>query len=169
MEIRNYYLDVIAFNSKCSGEERVLSNMWNWCFIKYDGKIFESSEKLFSWLSCESEGVKAEILNSTSPFEAKKLLSDYNKEWGNKWFQYQYEQQCIKNMWLALRLKAKYCKRFREYLLKSGDSQLVEYCYWLDKTKKDDDLWGTRRDYDNDMYIGVNATGRIMMGVREEL
>lgn len=167
MEIRKYKVDeCIAFNSK-SGESCVLSNMYNYCGMIFDGKRFESNEKLFSWLCCDNEELKNDILQCRNGFAVKYLLNKHrnvNEEKG-----IDYKKKYFKYMWLGLRLKCKYCKEFRDFLLNSGDVPLVEYCYWLDKTKVNDEVWGTRLDKKKMEYIGYNACGRIMMGVREEL
>lgn len=168
METRRYKVnECITFNSKCKGEEKVLSNMYNYCNIVYDGKLFNSNEQFFSWMSCEDKSVKDAILACSNAFEVKALVKQYEKDNGLKGVEL--EKRKFRYMWMGLRLKARYCKRFRDYLLMSGNIPLVEYCYWLDRTKKDDEVWGTRFDREKGEYIGYNACGRIMMGIREEL
>lgn len=61
----------------------------------------------------------------------------------------------------ALTLKAEQCKLFKEKLLESGDTPLVEFAPWGDT------IWGTVKQ--GNEYVGVNATGRLMMKVRENL
>ena len=168
MEIRSYKVgQCIVFNSKCVSEEKVLSNMYNDCRIEYEGKVFNSSEQLFSYLMCEDEELKERILKLDNGFDIKKIMNEYKKRFKVDSKEYDLKGKGV--IYLCLRLKCMYCARFRRFLMNSGDIPLVEYCYWLDKTKVDDEVFGTRLDVDKGEYIGYNACGRWMMKVREEL
>lgn len=168
MNIRRYKVgQCIVFNSKSVGEEKVLSNMFNDCQIVYEGKVFNSSEQLFSFLMCEDEELKERILRLDNSFDIKKLMSEYKKRFKIDSMEYDLKGKGV--IYLCLRLKCMYCARFRRFLMNSGDVPLVEYCYWLDRTKVDDEMFGTRLDVEKGEYIGYNACGRWMMQVREEL
>ena len=168
MEKRSYKVgQCIVFNSKAIGEEKVLSNMFNECRIEYDGKVFNSSEQLFSYLMCDDKSLKERILRLDNSFEIKKLMNEYKKR--NKIDSKEYDLKGKDVIYHCLRLKCMYCGRFRRFLMNSGDIPLVEYCYWLDRTKVNDEVFGTRFDVEKGEYIGYNACGRWMMKVREEL
>ena len=61
----------------------------------------------------------------------------------------------------GIRLKASQCDEFKKILIDSGNKNLVEFAWWGDT------LWGCVLK--GDEYVGVNACGRLMMSVRNEI
>ena len=51
-------------------------------------------------------------------------------------------------------------------IINSGDKDIVEWCYWI--YDKRIDTFGTYRDDENGVFVGINACGRSMMEVRRK-
>lgn len=54
-------------------------------------------------------------------------------------------------------------------MLGSGDKYLVEDCHWLDGTRTRGELYGTRRDEKNGVFVGRNICGQSLMELRDEV
>lgn len=50
----------------------------------------------------------------------------------------------------------------REYLLSTGDKDILEFAYWWDL------YWGASTKKDSEYYVGVNALGRLHMEIRNK-
>lgn len=66
-------------------------------------------------------------------------------------------------------VKFKYNEEFRKVILESGDKFLVEDCHWLDGTRTRGELYGTRRDEKNGVFVGRNICGQSLMELRDEV
>jgi len=71
-----------------------------------------------------------------------------------------WERVRVAAMRWVLRLKAAQHPRFREVLLATGERPIVELSY-------KDGFWGARPE--GEFLVGVNALGRLLMELREEL
>lgn len=149
--------DSIIFNSQ--NDNRVLSNMYH-CNIIYDDLKFNSAEHLYQWLKfSDNKNIANAIFKSSSSFDAKKQANQFKLCVNDN-----FEKEKVNNMLLLLQLKYEQCKPFRNFLKKFNDKNLVEFCYWLKEGDKP--YWGTTYNKDNEVYVGTNATGRLMMKIR---
>ena len=155
--IRRYTTkDSVLFNSQLNN---VLSNMYN-CRIDFNNTLFNSTEQLFQYLKfSQNEKVKELMLKTCNGFESKQLANRYNHIKDDD-----YEEVKYNNMLLCLQLKFEQCKDFRRFIQSTGNRNLVEYQYWC---KNGVPTWGTRIETE-DVYMGINATGRLMMKIRED-
>ena len=159
-EIREYYdnHNIIVFNSQ---QNSVLSNMY-YCNIIYNNITFHSTEQLFQWFKfTQSPNIQLQILKCSNSKQCKKIANE-----NEIYVDSDYLNKRNNNMKLCLTLKFEQCQEFREFLIKSENKKLVEYCYWL--KEEDKPYWGTVYNLNKHSYVGVNACGRIMMQVRQE-
>lgn len=150
--------DCIAYNSK--NENYILSNMYC-CKLVVSNNVFYGVDCYYFYKLAElyeDNKLMNDILNCRGVFacfEAKrKFQKKYNENEVDKKIRFQFIKE-------GLRLKASQCVEFRYILINSGNKDLVEYAPWGDT------LWGCVLK--GDEYIGVNACGRLMMSVRDEL
>jgi predicted NAD-dependent protein-ADP-ribosyltransferase YbiA (DUF1768 family) len=151
-EIRRYKLsDVITFSSRIKERDSsILSNMYH-CDLYYNGLKFNSLEQAYHYFLFDGKpDVQSEIMRCKTSFEVKKVGKKY------------VGKDNFKVLEFCMRLKYKYCKEFRDILVKSGDKEIVEYAEWGDV------IYGCCK-YGEDGLIGQNACGRIMMKVREDM
>ena len=158
-QIRKYNSDeCICFNSK-NPRWNVLSNMYA-CHLTYDGEEFNSVEQMFHLL------VYRRVMELTkhckNGFHVKELCNRYLREMERD------EVLLDKYHILHLCHQVKYecCQEFRDALRRSGDKPLVEWCYWIYDNHID--TYGTYKDYDRNIYVGINLCGRSLMQLRDE-
>lgn len=152
-EIRRYKMDkVICFSSRMKGTDGfVLSNMYA-CKLEWNGMKFNSLEQLYSYFMFDGKpDVQDDIMECKNSFEVKRVCKKYVDGKDN-----------FKVLEWCMRLKYKQCSEFRRILEKSGDKPLVEYAEWGDV------IYGCCK-YGEDNLIGMNACGRIMMKVRNDM
>ena len=144
----------ITFNSYRKGPERVLSNLHG-CKIQYEDKVFHSAEAIYFYLlTTQYPRIQEDILKFRDGRAVKNYMCGQPKD--SDW-----EQKAYSAMRTALRAKAESCGPFRYYLINTGDIDLVEDAAWCDIK------WGCK-EKDNH-YYGINATGRLLMELRESL
>jgi ribA/ribD-fused uncharacterized protein len=154
----------ILFNSYISSTE-VLSNH-HICELRYDGKIFKSSEHLFFWLRLYGNPEhQNKILEIESPKDVKRtgtqlikrlmIVDDIVRD--------------VQLLRLAIRIKYNCCTEFREYLNTTFNKNIVEYAWW------GDDLYGCVDEDNNLKYnqregyvVGKNVCGRLLSEIRDE-
>lgn len=147
--------ECIPFNSM-SGERRVFSNFYE-CSLDYDRHWFGSSEQLYYYLCAgQRPDIQELILQQPNALSVKKLHLDDGCI-GARW-----SKERLTNMKIAIETKFWQCAEFGSALMRTENYPLVEFAYWWDL------FWGCTTNNDSDYYVGVNATGRILMGVREE-
>lgn len=161
MELRRYKKgDCIVYNSK--NENYILSNMYC-CKLRVDNMVFGGVDCYYYWRLARlvgDEKIEKDIINCKGVcacFEAKRLFQKKYKDFENE-VDIKLRFKFIKE---GIRLKASQCDEFRNLLINSGNKDLVEFAPWGDT------LWGCVLK--GDEYVGVNACGRLMMSVREEI
>lgn len=150
--------DCIAYNSK--NEHFILSNMYC-CKLRVDNNVFYGVDCYYYWCLARlvgDEKLEKDIIKCKGVcacFEAKrKFQKKFNENEVDKKIRFHFIKE-------GLRLKVSQCVEFRDILINSSNKNLVEYAPWGDT------LWGCVLK--GDEYIGVNACGRLMMSVRDEL
>lgn len=117
-----------------------------------------SSEALYQ--ACrfpEYPDIQKKIISQTSPMTAKMVAKPYRDKTRKDW-----ETVKILIMKWCVRVKLiQNWNKFGELLLRSGDSPIVEF-------SKRDVFWGAK-PLDEEYLLGVNALGRILMEVRENV
>ena len=81
----------------------------------------------------------------------------------------QYYQDMYDLLHICHQVKHQYNAEFRKVIQESGDKYLVEDCHWLDNTRTRGELYGTRRDEKNGVFVGRNICGQSLMQLREEV
>lgn len=164
--------DSVYFNSKEG--ERVLSNMFP-CKLEYDGVVYNSVEQMFHCLLYKM--LLEKNMRCKNAFECKEVYKTYVLEKKPSKLRGEdsddvrrRERQRLMEEYRLIHLchqvKFKQFKPFRDIIIGSGDKPIVEHCYWIhDKTI---DTFGTYRDEEKGVFVGINACGRSMMEVRRE-
>ena len=147
--------DSITFNSS-NRDTYLLSNFYP-CTLAYNGVYFNSSEQLYYYLCTTTKpDVQALVMQQPNAIAVKKLhisYEDRNDDW---------VQTRNNIMRTALRIKFEQCPEYREYLLSTGDKDILEFAYWWDL------YWGASTKKDSEYYVGVNALGRLHMEIRNK-
>lgn len=101
--------------------------------------------------------VQKKIIAQSSPMTAKMVGKPYRKETRQDWFSVR-----ILIMKWCLRVKlAQNWNKFSTLLNETSTMDIVEL-------SNKDDFWGAK-PIDNNLYVGVNALGRLLMELREQL
>lgn len=165
--------DSIGFSSRRG--VRVLSNMDCSCPLYYEGVEYNSVEQLFHILIYKR--VSELAMKCRNGKEVKRLnalyMEDRDYRWDTNDERKRKREQYYKDMYDLLHIchqvKFKYNPEFRKVIMESGDKFLVEDCHWLDETRITSELYGTRRDERNGVFIGKNINGQSLMELREEV
>lgn len=174
VEIKKYPIaDSIGFSSRRG--VKVLSNMDCSCKLYYKGVEYNSVEQLFHVLIYQRVAELA--MQCKNGKEVKRLNALYMEDRDYRWDsaeekkrkRQQYYQDMYDLLHLCHQVKFKYNAEFRKVILESGDKHLVEDCHWLDGTRTRSDLYGTRRDQKNGVFIGRNINGQSLEELREEV
>ena len=145
--------ECIPFNSY-DKRRYVFSNFYP-CTLTYNNEFFYSAEQLYFYLCTkQNPALQKEILSKRNAAQVKKMhitedMMDTNVD-------------KLKMMKEALNIKYKQCTEYRQALMMSEDYPLVEFAFWWDL------YWGATTNDNSNYYVGVNATGRIQMGIRAE-
>ena len=130
--------------------------------IKYDGKVWKTSEALFQALRYDDPEIKEIIRNEKSPLVAKwKANSKVNTP---KMVVERMGEKDLENMKLVVRLKFDQNPVLKLKLKVTGDHILVENV--LEKKEARHLFWGMRKV--NGEWVGNNMMGKILMELREE-
>ena len=173
-EIKKYPIaDSIGFSSKRGA--KVLSNMDCSCPLYYKGVEYNSVEQLFHVLVYQKVAELA--MKCHNGKEVKRLNSLYMKDVDYRWDsnderkrkRQQYYQDMYDLLHICHQVKYQYNAEFRKVILESGDKYLVEDCHWLDGTRTRGELYGTRRDEKNGVFVGRNICGQSLMQLRDEV
>jgi len=174
VEIKKYPIaDSVGFSSRRG--VKVLSNMDCSCKLYYKGVEYNSVEQLFHVLIYQR--VAELTMQCKNGKEVKRLNALYMEDRYYRWDsaeekkrkRQQYYQDMYDLLHLCHQVKFKYNAEFRKVILESGDKHLVEDCHWLDGTRTRGDLFGTRRDQKNKVFIGRNINGQSLEQLREEV
>ncbi|MEM6697374.1 MAG: NADAR family protein [Bacteroidota bacterium] len=158
MQSRRYKKsEVITFRST-KGKYGGLSNMAPAYSVFVNSTIIPTIEALYQ--ACRFPhlpDIQFEIINQNSPMTAKKVSREHTEFTREDW-----EEHRIQIMRWCLQIKlSQNFDSFSELLLSTGDKPIVEY------TKKDK-IWGAT-DEGNGYLEGVNALGRLLMELREQI
>lgn len=134
-----------------------LSNMASGFAVNVNGVRILTSEALYQ--ACrypDRPDVQRLIIEQRSPMTAKMKGKRYLQHTRSDWSRVR-----VNVMRWCLRVKlAHNWDDFGELLLSTGDAPIVE-------DSRKDDFWGARRV--NGLLVGINALGRLLMELREEL
>ena len=135
-----------------------LSNMAGGFQLTVNGNLIRTSEALYQ--ACRFPlyaDLQRLIIMQKSPMSAKMVGKPHRNKTREDW-----NKVRVKIMNWCLRVKlAQHWETFREVLLSTGDLPIVEY-------SRKDAFWGAKPE-DNDMLVGVNALGRLLMQLRERI
>jgi ribA/ribD-fused uncharacterized protein len=154
----------ILFNSYISSTE-VLSNH-HICELRYEGKIFKSSEHLFFWFRLYGHPEhQNKILEIESPKDVKKTGTQLIKR-------LMIVDDIVRDVQLlrfAIRIKYNYCTEFREYLNTTYNKNIVEYAWWGDDFYGcfDEDI-NLKYNLNEGWVVGKNVCGRLIKEIRDE-
>ena len=147
---------VIFFKTKDKWGE--LSNMAAGFPVQVNGVSFRTVEALYQ--ACRfphHPDIQQQIIEEYSPIRAKMISRKYTTFTRPDWIHMR-----VRIMKWCLRLKLFYhFTSFREILLSTENKPIVE------KSTKDD-FWGAFEEEDGS-YRGVNALGRLLMEIREDI
>lgn len=130
--------------------------------IKYDGKVWRTSEALFQALRFDDPEIKEVIRNESSPLVAKwKARSKVN---AHKMVVEPMSEKDLENMKMVVKLKFDQHPALKTKLKITGDHILVENV--LEKKQARHLFWGMRKV--NGEWVGNNTMGKILMELREE-
>lgn len=172
-QVREYKIDdCIYFNSK--GGEKILSNMYP-CKLVYDGVVYHSVEQMFHSLLYKK--LQEKTMQCKNALDCKKLYNTYvlgkKDTKGQNETKEDVEKRELERLMdkyriihLCHQVKFQQFKPFREIIINSGDKDIVEYCYWI--YDKSIDTFGTYKDDEKGLFVGINICGRSMMACREE-
>ena len=174
-QVKEYSADgLILYNSYKKDGSEILSNFYQ-VDILHKGKVYNCVDQLYYYrmftencnedvplsdeviealMKCKSGG-EIKHNNLVTSFD-NKLTRYWNKRIGKK--EWSYRQW--KLIYESIKLKFDCCQEFRDYLIETQDRMIAEDSFWIDT------FWGTVRD--GDKYIGVNASGRCLMSIRDE-
>lgn len=128
--------------------------------IRYEGKIWKTSEALFQALRFEDEAIRELIRNEKSPMGAK-MKAKANKD---KMVVVPMSEKDVENMKSVVRLKFDQNPVLRSKLKITGDHIIVENIG--NRNGERHLFWGMKKV--NGEWIGNNVMGKILMEIREE-
>jgi len=135
-----------------TGDHRFLSNFYP-CKVRYLGAVYQSVEQAFQASKATNSQDRERIRKCLTAKDAKRLgrVIRLRKDW---------ESVKLAHMEMFVEEKFK-DPELRQWLLATGDAELVEGNHW------GDNFWGrTERD---GRLIGENHLGRILMKVRSRI
>ncbi|WP_170864485.1 NADAR family protein [Fodinibius roseus] len=155
--IRSYRKDECITFRSTKEAYGALSNMAGGFPIKIQNTVIRTSEALYQALKFpRKERIQKKIIAMKSPIFAKRVSRKHQTQVRTDW-----ESIKFKVMRLCIELKLiQNFEKFSYILLSTNDKAIVEYS---DKDK----IWGA--SYDGEKYVGINAQGRLLMAIRENL
>ena len=147
------------------GECSILSNMYP-CHIEYEGNTFHSVEQMFQfYMYTQTPEAQNLIMQATDGKAVKEVSKKYKEDNISL-------KDTFKLLLICLEQKYQSCPAFRAKLKETGDLPIVEVTTWWDV------LYGTidgeklknghfNGEFVGDCFLGMNATGRCIMQVRE--
>lgn len=169
-EITYIKRNCIMFNSYCKNGNVVLSNLYDKCIIKFEDKTFHSSEQLYFYLLLDgSDEGRNKIMSCKTAKECKKFGRRYLKKMGWDDNEETCQRTKVQALRLAIGLKMRYCKEFRELVMNSDDKKIVEYAWWGDDDYGCVDLdENNKYNYYKGEVKGRNICGRLIMEWRKK-
>ena len=138
-----------------------LGNMYT-APIKYDGKVWKTSEALFQALRYDDPEIKEIIRNEKSPMSAK--LKAKSKSIVGKMVIEPRSDKDLENMRMVVKLKFDQYPTLKSKLMLTGDHILVENIG--KRSSASAFFWGMKKE--NGEWKGENMLGKILMELREE-
>lgn len=155
-QIRTYKINEVISFRKTTEAFGGLSNMAAGYSLNVNGILVPTAEHLYQ--ACRfpnNPEIQEAIILEASPMNAK-LVSRKNTELSRK----DWNDVRVKIMKWCLKIKlSQNWEKFSKILLETESKPIVEF------TKKDK-MWGATQEGDN--YVGINALGRLLMGIRED-
>lgn len=155
---RTYQKSKCIFFRKTKEEWGGFSNMAGGYALNVDGVKILTSEALYQ--ACRFPHlpeVQRLIIHQSSPMSAKMVGKPHRTNTRPGWM-----RNRISIMKWCIRVKLlNHPKQFGELLLSTKDLPIVEW-------SKKDDFWGAKL-YQEEYFTGVNALGRLLMELREEI
>ena len=156
--IREYDLAKSAVFLKTKERFGALSNMAGGFPLPVNGVKIRTSEALYQ--ACRfprRPEIQDRIIAERSPMAAKMKSKPYRQNSRSDW-----DSVRVKIMRWCLRVKLiQNWNKFRDALLETGDLPIVEL-------SRRDDFWGAKLMHDKTL-VGVNALGRLLMELREQI
>ena len=136
-----------------------LSNMAAGFPICVNGVCIRTSEALYQLCRFPHiPDLQKKIVNEKSPMTAKMVTKPYRNQTRSDW-----ENIRIDIMRWCLRVKlAQNWNTFSSILLSTKDLPIVEY-------SRRDSFWGAKADENEDLLVGMNGLGRLLMELRQEI
>jgi len=157
-ESRVYHLENSAVFKKTTEKWGGLSNMASGFPLFVSGISIRSSEALYQ--ACRYPhlpSVQEKIISQTSPMTAKMVGKPFRDQTRDDWLQ---TRVIIMKWCLRVKLIQNF-EKFSDILKRTGDLQIVE-------NSNKDDFWGAKPT-DINTFVGINALGRLLMELREQL
>jgi ribA/ribD-fused uncharacterized protein len=129
--------------------------------IKYEGKIWRTSEALFQSLRYDDESIKEIIRLEKSPMAAKMKA----KKFRNQMVVVPMSDKDVENMRLCVRLKIEQHLGLKRALIATGDSPIYEDIG--NRNGERHKFWGAKKIGDNEAD-GINMMGKILKDLRDE-
>ena len=129
--------------------------------VKYEGKIWNTTEALFQGLRFNSEEIREIIRSEPSPMGAKMKTKKYRDSMEVE----PRTEGDVENMKLCIKLKLEQHNSLKTKLLNTGTKRIYED---IGKRKGEKHLfWGSKNI--NGEWVGNNMLGKIWMEMREKL
>lgn len=155
---REYRIQEVITFARTDGKFGGLSNMAPGYILFVNEVNIQSSEILYQ--ACRFPlfpQIQEEILRTKSPMDGKNISRKYLTYSRQDWDSVKFK---VMKWCLEVKLVQNYSE-FSKLLLSTGEKSIVEY-----STK--DSLWGACPK-SNDLLVGVNALGRLLMELREKI
>lgn len=158
MNIRNYNAKEAIVFRKTTEPFGGLSNMASGYALYINEVIIPSSEHLYQAMRYPTNPeIQFEIINQDNAMKAKMISNKYKAQYSRP----DWEKIQIKVMRWALEIKlAQNWDKFSTILKETQNKSIVEYA-------TDNKIWGAK-PINNDVLVGVNALGRLLMELREK-
>jgi len=136
-----------------------LGNMYS-APIRYDGKVWKTSEALFQALRFDDFGIREIILSQKSPMGAK-MKAKLNR---NRMVIVPMSERDVENMKLVVKMKFDQHPVLKSKLMLTGNNYLLEN---IGRRNGERHLfWGMKNV--NEEWFGRNMMGKILMELRDE-
>jgi ribA/ribD-fused uncharacterized protein len=129
--------------------------------IRYEGKIWKTSEALFQALRYDDEEIRELIRNEKSPMGAK-MKAKANKD---KMVVVPMSERDIENMKMVVRMKFDQNPVLKSKLKITGEHEIVENIGVRNGERHL--FWGMKKV--NGEWVGNNMMGKILMEIRKEI
>lgn len=130
--------------------------------IKYDNKIWKTSEALFQALRFSDDSIREIIRMEPSPMGAKMKAKSHKHMYATT----PTSNEDVENMKICLKLKFNQYDELREKLIRTADHTIIEDIGVRRGIRHE--FWGAYKAEQN-KWVGNNKMGKLLMELREEL